>query len=630
MEVLRWMMLLGMILMILSLNVVNVNLNVYAKPVILEQLQAQGVIQQSYKGLLENITCDMCQDVAKYIAPLVTAGISKDIIETLAFTYCYVERVDCNSSASCYTLCKGIVDEYGSLVIDLLADSYLTPSEVCYAIDLCPAPTPTPVEPGVPVPSNLSDSSGQKHWSFWNLTSGTGTFVHISDIHLDELYTTGSNTQCGEPLCCRAANGPGSGNNSAGLYGDYNCDTPEILLTSVIEFIQKLAPDFIIYTGDDPAHDIWEQSKDKNVASMATVMAKLTQAFPTTPVFTAVGNHEAFPVDQFFGPGTDSWLYYNLSRAWANSLANDAFPTINYGGYYQNLIRPGLRVISLNTNVYATGDFYTKYQNMTDFSSQFSWLMDVLDQCEKRIEKAIIIGHSEPRHWFGIFANQYSMIVANYSHVILNMFFGHTHEASVSIFHSNSTTYEPLVISYVGGSITPYTYLNPGFRVYNYNREQYTNMSYLVEDYTQYWIDLPTANANKQIDWSQKQLQATVNYSLPDLSPKSWTNLAISFQNTQNQAAYNAYMTAYYKGAILPADPWEAIQSLGCDLMTVTDSEYTICMQSINATSLIFIHQDRCDPTISTNPSTESNSIHPIITPPRPIPYPPKPSIQIM
>jgi sphingomyelin phosphodiesterase len=546
---------------------------------------------------LENITCSMCEDVTKYIAPLVSSGISRDVIKSMAFTYCFVERIECNSVSTCYTLCKDIIDEYGTLVIDLLVNSVLTPTEVCSAISLCPVPPPSPRSDIIPVPSNLSDSTGQKEWPFWNETNGMGTIVHISDIHLDSLYTVGSNTQCGQPLCCRAENGPGKGNNTAGLFGDYNCDTPQVLFNSLIEFIQKLAPDFILYTGDDPAHDVWEQSKDKNVASMIAVMSALTQAFPTLPIFSAVGNHEAFPVDQFFGPGADSWLYANLSRAWANSLAEDAFHTINYGGYYQNLIRPGLRVISLNTNVYATGDFYTKYQNMTDYSSQFAWLSDVLYQCEQRNEKAILIGHSEPRHWFDMFNDEFNLIISNYSHVISNTFFGHTHEASVSIFHSNSSsTYEPLVVSYVAGSITPYTNLNPGFRVYNYDREQFMQKSYLVEDYFQYWVDLPTANAQQSIDWTPLRLQATVNYSLVDLSPKSWTALAQSFQKKQNQNAYFAYETAFYKGANLSSNPWESIQSLGCDILTISTTEYSQCMQSINATSLTFVHEDRCEP----------------------------------
>lgn len=68
------------------------------------------------------------------------------------------------------------------------------------------------------------------------------------------------NNNCGEPLCCRERNGPGANASSqAGAWGDYQCDTPVPLLESLFAHISAMnpPPDFILYTGDSPAHDIW-------------------------------------------------------------------------------------------------------------------------------------------------------------------------------------------------------------------------------------------------------------------------------------------------------------------------------------------------------------------------------------
>jgi len=91
--------------------------------------------------------------------------------------------------------------------------------------------------------------------------------------------------------------------NSAGVWGDYNCDPPMVLVSSMMEYLAGIdpQPDFILYTGDDPAHDIWEQSREANL-NIITILSELfLQYFPNVPVFSAIGNHESFPVNQYEG-----------------------------------------------------------------------------------------------------------------------------------------------------------------------------------------------------------------------------------------------------------------------------------------------------------------------------------------
>ena len=64
--------------------------------------------------------------------------------------------------------------------------------------------------------------------------------LQLSDIHLDENYAVGSNTNCGEPLCCRASHGsPSTPSAGAGYWGDYrDCDIPPRTFDSLLNHLR--------------------------------------------------------------------------------------------------------------------------------------------------------------------------------------------------------------------------------------------------------------------------------------------------------------------------------------------------------------------------------------------------------
>jgi hypothetical protein len=54
---------------------------------------------------------------------------------------------------------------------------------------MCPSPPKPPGPSGdVPVPSNCSDHTGERHWPAWSL-KGEGYFIQLSDLHVDMKYT---------------------------------------------------------------------------------------------------------------------------------------------------------------------------------------------------------------------------------------------------------------------------------------------------------------------------------------------------------------------------------------------------------------------------------------------------------
>jgi hypothetical protein len=94
--------------------------------------------------------------------------------------------------------------------------------------------------------------------------------LHISDYHLDLRYVVGSEANCTGPLCCRVypyTNVSVPIMEPASLFGNYLCDTPEPLATSVFRSVPKVTGygwedfSFGIFTGDLVSHDIWELTK---------------------------------------------------------------------------------------------------------------------------------------------------------------------------------------------------------------------------------------------------------------------------------------------------------------------------------------------------------------------------------
>jgi len=444
--------------------------------------------------------------------------------------------------------------------------------------------------------------------------------VQLSDIHVDLKYMVGAETQCGEPLCCRAFDGPGSNSSdSAGYWGDYNCDLPintfETLLSHIAEL--KPAPDFILYTGDDPPHDVWEQSRDWNLEAINELHALFTKYFPDIPVFSALGNHESFPVNQYEGPGGDSWLYDTVAHNWGSWLCDDSIATIRYAGYYTCRVRPGLRVISMNTNMWVSGNYWLLVNRTDAISHQFDWIVDVLKQARALNEKVIFIGHAVSSDWYDEFALQFVEIVDEYRDVIADQFYGHSHSSSLQLFYDNATGTIPLSTAYIVGSLTPYTDLNPGWRMYSYDRDSLARATAprmppvaikqakhkasairllddddedivsvgsefddgqiytLVTDFTQYWLDLPEANRVNATDWSSNNYVATSEYNMTSpLTAAQWDEFANDLLT--NTALYKAFAYNYYRGG--PQEP-ESAQELSCEIKGPTTEAFNKCMQ---------------------------------------------------
>jgi sphingomyelin phosphodiesterase len=320
--------------------------------------------------------------------------------------------------------------------------------------------------------------------------------IHYSDIHVDPFYVPGSSSNCSKPMCCRdydAADDPGNNNSPAGPYGDHHCDAPVSLEESMYAAIRQTVsnPFVTLFTGDIVDHAVWNTTQPQNTIDIQNAYGRMTKL---GPIYGTIGNHEQNPVNglQPTAVGTDAkWLYNLLSGIWSPWIGSGAASEEQSFGAYSTLVPDTtLRIISLNTNMYYTENYWLYEPRMEeDPSGQFAWLIDELSSAETAGERVYIIGHMP----FGIGdclhdpSNGFDQIVNRFSDTIAGMFFGHTHKDEFEISYSDydSRSYSNAVgYSYIMPSLTP-TDGMPAFRVYSVDP-----VTFAVLDATTYIADM--------------------------------------------------------------------------------------------------------------------------------------------
>lgn len=289
-------------------------------------------------------------------------------------------------------------------MLTLLQDLQLTGAEVCglilpttcYSADL----SWNKLKWNVTLPKKTRTNSSVLVGSKQRVKS-TLKVLQISDIHVDARYAPGSPIDCSEPLCCRDNNATKANPNSAGYWGSLgSCDTPYWTLELLLKHLSKNTYDYIIWTGDLPAHNDWSQSRQDQVTALNNLTSLLLHYFPKTQIFPSLGNHESFPVNNFppqyiNGTNSVSWLYSALQKAWSPWLPKDALETVSKSGFYTVLVRPKFRIVSLNMN-YCNQQNWWMLINPVDPNRELEWLVRVLTQAEKMGEKVHILGHIPP------------------------------------------------------------------------------------------------------------------------------------------------------------------------------------------------------------------------------------------
>ncbi|XP_064609219.1 sphingomyelin phosphodiesterase A-like [Liolophura sinensis] len=384
--------------------------------------------------------CDVCMEGVTLINEFITSQKTFADIKPHAINLCV--KVLTKKGYHGDYMCPGIVESYGPGTWFVFVQLSLDPLTVCEKLNYC-LPSmglwkttgerkveadynPHRLVPDRVVPREAGDE-----------LSGTEKILRIlqlSDIHVDPYYTTGAATDCGLYICCRSQfNGTGS----AGQYGNYDCcDIPVRTLDIVLSAIRKLdpAPDFIIYTGDSPPHDVWQESWDSQLKADSLVVQRLNEQLEGFTIYPAIGNHESYPESFYYQPSTAyQALNSKLATLWGSwfNVSADQRESIEISAYYTTLVRPGLRILSFNTDYGYLANFYFLLNDrIPAYREQQQFMKDVLAGARQSNEKVIIIGHVPPGDKGSSvmdYGDFYTDLAVNYSDVIVLHLFGHTH-----------------------------------------------------------------------------------------------------------------------------------------------------------------------------------------------------------
>ncbi|XP_060522463.1 acid sphingomyelinase-like phosphodiesterase 3b [Cylas formicarius] len=426
----------------------------------------------------------------------------------------------------------------------------------------------------------------------------TGYFWHITDIHYDPHYSPNGDYR---KSCWRhdnrAAGGSAEGSKAqrrsssgiSGRFGDYGCDTPWELIESAARFMKSKQNDnveFVLWTGDGLSHFASKHlSESRQLELLQRLTDLLGKTFPAQFVFPSLGHDD--PASRRL-----------LGRMWSRWLPTDSMKTFETGGYYiieRKMLK--LQIVVINTNLMKRGE------TDRDASEQWKWLETVLNKFEKSGETVYLVGHVPPgqderqKSYFPPFHGAYTdynnrkyiELVGNFSSIIAGQFFGHYHSDSFRVIHDKRG--KPISWLMIAPSIAPKRPHvgpnNPAIRMYKFNKD-----TGQIFDYTQYYLDLSTANAESRADWSI-EYNFTTYYNLNEITAQNLHHLTNKFiYENSGKSIYasdrrSILFERYYKAnsVRVGAHPREScdstcVQTHYCSITCLDHSEFEYCLKA--------------------------------------------------
>ncbi|KAH8407108.1 hypothetical protein KR222_006554, partial [Zaprionus bogoriensis] len=381
--------------------------------------------------------------------------------------------------------------------------------------------------------------------------------LHLTDIHYDPDYRSGSLADCDEPICCRDELPTGSNAVGAGYWSDYrSCDTPRHLILNTFEHIKKTHKlDWIYHTGDVPPHNIWSTTKQGNMDMLTEIDGLLSEYFPGIPIYPCLGNHEPHPTNVFgnnevpAGLSVD-WLYSHLWSLWSKWLPAEAEATIRRGGYYTLSPSAGHRIIALNSMDCYMYNWWI-YYNGSIVLEQLQWFHDTLLAAEQAGERVHVLTHipSGDSDCWTDWAREYNRLLARFSRTITGIFNGHTHTDELAVHYTDAGL--AAAVSWNGGSLTSYTNKNPNYRIYELSAD-----SWQVLDHQTWTFNLSEANLRPEESPNWYQEYAFAQDFTGDTSPAGVDRLL------QQMAEQPEVLRKFWRYKVTQADPQ---LSAGCD-----------------------------------------------------------------
>ena len=159
----------------------------------------------------------------------------------------------------------------------------------------------------------------------------------LADLHIDLQYSIGGKRDnCGDIMCCRGTQAKKEAER-AGKWGDYNCDLPIWTLQQIHLSNQNAGnPDFIIWTGDNVAHDVLK-SPFESAKSTLLITDYIKEHYPEAIVYPIQGNHEFSPMNLQDLNEKNNPVIDMISNVWRDWLPNEAYEEYRKKSYYQSV-----------------------------------------------------------------------------------------------------------------------------------------------------------------------------------------------------------------------------------------------------------------------------------------------------
>jgi sphingomyelin phosphodiesterase len=127
------------------------------------------------------------------------------------------------------------------------------------------------------------------------------------------------------------------------------------------------------------------------------------------------------------------------------------------------------------------------YDNV-DPSGQLAWLAGELYASELKSQKVHILSHVPGRSkCMPFWQRQFLRIIDRFENTVSGLFYGHTHQEEFTVFYDLNDVERPTQVSFVGGSATPYSDVNPNYRIYTVDGDYAGSTSVIFHFFVVSW-----------------------------------------------------------------------------------------------------------------------------------------------
>ena len=407
-------------------------------------------------------------------------------------------------------ICYAAVGKYGPIVLENTFKRLFNKEKICTSLFIC--------KPSIEYESvdeyarRILKNKNNRIENQKNINKNKNTtefsFVQVTDIHLQLDYKEGKVSNCNIPLCCRNTpeelgfknnkNHKGEEIKYSKKYGTVgNCDGNIEVVKAFAKEAKKSNPDFILFTGDYAAHNVWEITEDDVInATQISVDLMVKEFGEDIPIYPAIGNHEKSPPDVFFG--SETILLHGLGKIFRKYLTKEAYDSLSQFGYYTMMHKnTNLRIVSLNCVICDSMNF-NLIGDSFQVAKMFKWLENVLSEAEKNKERVYLLDH------IPLFTSQHTsdctfrlkILIERYQDIISGYISGHTHKDEITLVKEYSNPNKYSSVNFICPGLSTYSEFWPSFRIYFADKE-----TKVVNDYIQMRLNLDETNKNDKPLW---------------------------------------------------------------------------------------------------------------------------------